>query len=90
MAEMKGNGNDMENDNKEMHGIGIRTLAVKNGHGNVMFTIGEFKIFSEREVEGSGCGDGFVFRNFHEFSLWKTNCRHNEVSLMITLSSCNL
>ena len=42
-AEMKGNGNDMENDNKlvrngckEMHGVWIRTLAVKNGYGNVM------------------------------------------------------
>ena len=25
-----------------------------------------FKIFSEREVEGSGCGDGFVLNFFHE------------------------
>ena len=49
-----------------------------------------FKIFSEREVEGNGCGDGFVLRIFHEFSLWKTNCRHNVVSVMIALSSCNL
>ena len=26
----------MENDNKEMHGVWIRTLAVKNGYGKVM------------------------------------------------------
>ena len=49
-----------------------------------------FKIFSEREVEDNGCGDGFVLRIFHEFSLLKTNCRHNVVSVMIALSSCNL
>lgn len=26
----------MENENKEMHGVWIRTLAVKNGYGKVM------------------------------------------------------
>ena len=39
------------------------------------------KSASKREVQGSGCGVGFVFRIFHELSLWKTNCRHNVISL---------
>ena len=89
---MKGNGEDNGNGNKlvrneckEMHGGWIRTLAVKNGYGNVMlygFTIGGIQnLLPKREVQGSGCGVGFVFRIFMNFSLWKTNCRHNVISL---------
>lgn len=40
---MKGNGNDMENENnivrnacKKMHGVWINALAMKNGYGNGM------------------------------------------------------
>ena len=90
----------MENDNKlvrngckEMHGVWINSLAVKNGQGNGMLyglTIGG-KIFCKKgEVQGSGYGHGFVFIIFHEFSRLKTNCAHNVISLMNTWLSCNL
>ena len=59
---------------------------MKNGYGNGMLyglTIGG-KYFAERELQNNGCGHGFLFRNFHEFSRLKTNRVHNVISLMNT------